>query len=273
VFSPAPVTCRPNTTLQFGRNDWKSSALRVELESPTWRGAHAPTVPPRRQPEVGETRPTPLPRAAPGGEGEAAPYSPCMRSPMDAALLACAGGCGQDPSSRGCRCPCLARAPGATAAAPTLAWSSSLTAEERSADRPPPPSSAPACAKGKRRKRGDATLRPARSALDMEPLSSLRGRRSTPVCSLAPVDEPREEEHAPPSTVPDLRLCSTAASGDSVRRNVPGSSAASPPWLTSMDAAVDEEGGRRCGCDLRMQLSSVAEEPRRWRAARRRSSP
>jgi hypothetical protein len=188
VFSPAPVTCRPNTTLQFGQNDWKSSALRVELESPTWRGAHAPTVPPRRQPEVGE---------------------------------------------------------------------------------PPPPSSAPSRAKGKRRKRGDAALRPARSALDMEPpLPSLRGRRSAPVCSLAPV-----EERAPPSTAPDLRLCSTAALGDSVRRSVPGNSAVGPPWLTSMDAAVDEEGGRRCGRDLRMQRSSVAEEPRRWRAARRRSSP
>jgi hypothetical protein len=57
VFSPAPVTCRPNATLPFGRNDWKSSALRVELKSPTWRGAHAPTVPPRHQPEVGETTP------------------------------------------------------------------------------------------------------------------------------------------------------------------------------------------------------------------------
>jgi hypothetical protein len=83
-FSPAPATCRPIVTLPFGRKNWKSSALRVELETSTWRGAHAPTVPLHRQSEGGETRLMPLPCVTPGGEGEATPLL---------AMNATVGGC------------------------------------------------------------------------------------------------------------------------------------------------------------------------------------
>jgi hypothetical protein len=38
VFSPAPATCRSDGMLPFGRRNCKSSALRVELESPTGVG-------------------------------------------------------------------------------------------------------------------------------------------------------------------------------------------------------------------------------------------
>jgi hypothetical protein len=97
VFSPAPATCRSDDMLPFGRRNCKSSALRVELESPTGVGPmHRRLL--RAVSRKEETRPSrssPSPTArSTGTDGEQG----TARSPTESrGLHACRPGRGRAP--------------------------------------------------------------------------------------------------------------------------------------------------------------------------------